>query len=52
MESLIDLLHDAVKVFLTVFATAGANKLVKKLSNKDNKKTALSRRKRGGSKRK
>ncbi|WP_353054284.1 hypothetical protein [Bacillus thuringiensis] len=53
MESLIDLLHDAVKVFLTVLATAGANELVKKLSSKSNKRTAPKACKRkGGSKRK
>lgn len=34
MDSLLTLLHDAVKVFLTVFATACANELAKKLSNK------------------
>ncbi|MCH5460854.1 hypothetical protein [Bacillus cereus] len=40
MDSLLTLLHDAVKVFLTVFATACANELAKKLSNKKNKRTA------------
>ncbi|MBE5108530.1 hypothetical protein IGI01_25780 [Bacillus thuringiensis] len=32
MDSLLLLLHDAVKVFFTVLATACANELVKKLA--------------------
>ncbi|EJR24614.1 MULTISPECIES: hypothetical protein [Bacillus cereus group] len=53
MDSLFNLLHDAVKVFLTVFATACANELVKKISSKRNKRTAPKAGKRkGGSKRK
>ncbi|MED1270375.1 hypothetical protein P4U03_28250 [Bacillus mycoides] len=51
MDSLLTLLHDAVKVFLTVFATAYANELAKKLSNK-NKRTAPAGKRKGSSKRK
>ncbi|MFJ7554723.1 hypothetical protein ACIQXZ_12580 [Bacillus thuringiensis] len=40
MDSLFNLLYDAAKVFLTVFATAYANELAKKISNKRNKNTA------------
>ncbi|CAH2464437.1 MULTISPECIES: hypothetical protein [Bacillus cereus group] len=50
MDSLLNLLHDAVKVFLTVFATACANELVKKISNKRTAPNAGKRK--GGSKRK
>ncbi|WP_181149497.1 MULTISPECIES: hypothetical protein [Bacillus] len=53
MDSLLLLLHDAVKVFFTVLAAACANELVKKISNKSNKRTAPKACKRkGGSKRK
>ncbi|KFM95547.1 hypothetical protein [Bacillus clarus] len=52
MDSLIILLHDAVKVFFTVFATACANELAKKLSNKKHKRTASACKRKGGSKRK
>ncbi|MGX5705838.1 hypothetical protein [Bacillus cereus] len=53
MDSLFNLLYDAAKVFLTVFATAYANELAKKISNKRNKRTAPNAGKRkGGSKRK
>ncbi|MEC1957125.1 hypothetical protein P9F05_29095, partial [Bacillus anthracis] len=40
MDSLFNLLYDAAKVFLTVFATAYANELAKKISSKRNKRTA------------
>ncbi|GAB6575091.1 TPA: hypothetical protein QC443_002487 [Bacillus cereus] len=53
MDSLFNLLYDAAKVFLTVFATAYANELAKKISNKKNKNTAPNACKRkGGTKRK
>ncbi|MFP3414318.1 hypothetical protein SB773_22450 [Bacillus sp. SIMBA_074] len=51
MDSLINLLHDAVKVFLTVFATAYANELVKKLSNKNKRTAPKAGKRKGGSKR-
>ncbi|MEI4617618.1 MULTISPECIES: hypothetical protein [Bacillus cereus group] len=50
MESLIDLLYDTVKVFLTVFATAGANELVKKLTNKRKRTAPKACKRKGGSK--
>ncbi|MBL3768515.1 hypothetical protein IRV09_26280, partial [Bacillus cereus] len=39
MDFLLNLLQDAVKIFFTVFVTAYANKLVKKLGSK-RKRTA------------
>jgi hypothetical protein len=51
MDSLLTLLHDAVKVFLTVFVTACANELAKKLSIKKNKRTAPAGKRKGSSKR-
>ncbi|HDR6289233.1 TPA: hypothetical protein QCU33_005364 [Bacillus cereus] len=52
MDSLLTLLHDAVKVFLTVFATAYANELAKKISNKKQKRTAPAAKQKGSSRRK
>ncbi|WP_170969885.1 hypothetical protein [Bacillus mycoides] len=51
MDSLLTLLHDAVKIFLTVFATAYANELAKKLSNKNKRTAPKACKRKGGSKR-
>ncbi|PGH79642.1 hypothetical protein CN899_25475 [Bacillus thuringiensis] len=50
--TILNLLQDAVKVFLTVFATAYANELAKKLSNKSKRTAPNASKRKGGSKRK
>ncbi|MGU9545663.1 hypothetical protein [Bacillus cereus] len=51
MDFLLNLLQDAVKIFFTVFVTAYANKLVKKIDSK-RKRTAPKNacKRKGGSK--
>ncbi|MEB8861201.1 hypothetical protein P4H06_33765 [Bacillus cereus] len=50
MDFLLQLLQDATKLFITVFVTTYANKLVK--SNNKRKRTTASGKTKGGSKRK
>ncbi|HFJ9287440.1 TPA: hypothetical protein ACGW44_005480 [Bacillus toyonensis] len=51
MDFLLNLLQDTAKILFTVFATAYANELVKKLSSKRKRTAPQAGKRKGGSKR-